>query len=85
MISVDYAWGAYYVICSTLSSFGNLATIAILSQRKALRTVSNCLIGHLAVVDFLTGCPIVLSNALRLLSLYVSQLPLLLVNIFSWQ
>ena len=61
----DHWCGAYFVVCSTLSVFGNLATIGIIVLRKSLRTVSNCLIGHLAFVDLIIGGPIVISNAIR--------------------
>ena len=61
----DYWCGVYFVICALLSVSGNLATIGIILIRKSLRTVSNCLIGHLAFVDFIIGGPIVITNAIR--------------------
>ncbi|XP_063673719.1 beta-3 adrenergic receptor-like [Bolinopsis microptera] len=63
----DYWCGVYFVICALLSVSGNLATIGIILIRKSLRTVSNCLIGHLAFVDLIIGGPIVITNAISAL------------------
>ena len=61
----DFLWILYFGACSVLSISGNLTTISILMLKKSLRTVSNSLIGHLALVDLIIGGPIVLSNLIR--------------------
>ena len=62
---LDYWWILYFSACSILGITGNLTTVCILFLKKSLRTVSNCLIGHLALVDLIIGGPIVLSNLIR--------------------
>ncbi|KAL5257135.1 hypothetical protein ACHWQZ_G012163 [Mnemiopsis leidyi] len=67
MLMTDPWCGAFLICCSVFSVVGNLATLSVIILRKSLRTVSNCLIGHLAFVDFLIGGPIVISNSISAL------------------